>query len=153
MSKSDSLPDRESDAKRLFDKTPLNFSQSEKEILESGDIQAKTNLLADHIRTLGRIDPEASVLLETIYKSLMDVLGKIEKRDKLSELITPKTSDHQEGVLSEEVSEFCNGWLGGIDAKSRRYAREHIRQLGYTTVLDVPCGGTSETKCRSAIPD
>lgn len=46
-----------------------------------------------------------------------------------------------EECLDEEVSlETFRNWLGGIDASSRVAMREHVRKMGYTSILDIPCG-------------
>jgi SAM-dependent methyltransferase len=40
--------------------------------------------------------------------------------------------------------EIFHNWLGDEDAPSRVRAREHIKQKGYMSVLDIPCGLCTE---------
>lgn len=52
--------------------------------------------------------------------------------------------DHEiwwEQCLGKKVSmDTFRNWLGGIHASSRVAVREHVRSMGYTSILDVPCG-------------
>jgi len=46
-----------------------------------------------------------------------------------------------ENVLEKEISlEVFESWLGSQNVPSRIAVREHIKQKGYSSLLDIPCG-------------
>jgi ubiquinone/menaquinone biosynthesis C-methylase UbiE len=54
---------------------------------------------------------------------------------------TSSTSGWWEFCLGNTVSYTTfEGWLGGLNAPSRRAMRNHVKEAGYTSILDVPCG-------------
>jgi ubiquinone/menaquinone biosynthesis C-methylase UbiE len=56
----------------------------------------------------------------------------------------PSKEHEQWWTRNEDKFDVFNGWLGTGDAASRVVSREHIKTLGYTKVLDVPCGTCTE---------
>lgn len=46
--------------------------------------------------------------------------------------------------VNEDKFDMFDGWLGDAFAKSRAVSREHVRKLGYRTMLDAPCGTCTE---------
>lgn len=52
--------------------------------------------------------------------------------------------DHEiwwEQCIGEDISiKTFTDWLGGINAATRVAMRKHVRDMGYTSILDVPCG-------------
>lgn len=52
----------------------------------------------------------------------------------------PQKPHEQWWTENSDKFDTFNGWLGDYDARSRALSREHITLLGYTNVLDVPCG-------------
>jgi ubiquinone/menaquinone biosynthesis C-methylase UbiE len=46
----------------------------------------------------------------------------------------------QNCVGSKVSWQTFSGWLGGIDAESRIAMRNHVKQAGYESIVDIPCG-------------